>query len=426
MPPNNTIVAKLTADPRDMQRGFSIIRNEVIETDRTFARLDARLKSSSIGTGGGIATQLQGVGTSGKAAAQGMLEASRGVEDFFAGFANNGISGGIRAANNNLSQMALVLGGPVAGAVAGFAAAGLSIAAPYISQFFKATTAARDFKQELENLNGIVERSQKLASQREGFRQLLGGIDTSGEAKSALKDRQGSIADIDARLHDLNRLRQPLRERAAAPAFGAAAIAERDNAAAADRKLFLDQLELMRQRAELVRETNKLKEKSVELSKKEAEIEAQKLGQDAAKKIAEFQKQDLKDQIRDAGSGMSFLQQAMQRNSPDLAKNFQEQLQLRDIGNLQIPDDLKAQLTDAMQASFNAVDPNKAGALASRIEAGSGAAAAALFQDKQKDQQLETAKKTQQTLENIFKAINDAKRQAQDDLDNRDTINLDG
>ncbi len=289
-----TIATTLTADARP---AAAVLRAFDGEVDKTFTRLDARTKrfgrSLSEAAAGG--SSPMGGGSRGSL---GLLEGSRLIEDFSAGFGNNGVVGGIRAANNNLSQMAFLLGGPVAGAVAGFAAAGLGIAAPYIEGFFKATNAARDFGQQMEAVNGIVSRSQANVGREVGFRGMLGGIDASAEAKSAIQKRIDEINVLNAKIHDLNRLRQPWMERAMAPAAGDAAIAERNAAMETDRQLFRQQLDLVRERTMQEKEINQLIEKS-ELQAKEGEISRQKAQAEFAEGIRGFMRDDLRQQIAD-------------------------------------------------------------------------------------------------------------------------------
>jgi hypothetical protein len=82
-----------------------------------------------------------------KNASRGMLELSRGVEDFAVSFGTGGLAGGIRGAGNNLSQLAFIMGGPVLGAIGGLGVAGLAMWSGFNSGAEKAIDKVKEFEQ---------------------------------------------------------------------------------------------------------------------------------------------------------------------------------------------------------------------------------------------------------------------------------------
>lgn len=393
MPPNNTIVARLTADPRDMQRGFRIAGQEAVDLDRTFARLDARTKRMSMfsGTGGG----MSGVRGISREAAQGLQEAGRAAEDFAVSFGLNGLQGGIRGATNNITRMAEVMGGPLAGAIAGFTAAGVTFAMPWIASLFEATKNARDFGKELEAIAAIAERSQKAIEKELGFKQLLRGTDDSRGAGSEMQKRIDEVETLNAKIHDLNRLRQPLMAKANQPAFGEQQVAERNAAAEADHKLFMQGLEMMRERVRLEKEVNTLREKRNELQKQE-------LGADAAKIIRGFQVDDLKGQIGDNERLQNIVQGRM-RGLGDKGDPLE---------GLNIPDEMRGRLEGLL------ADEHKGGArFADVATAGSQSLLRAQEQAKQAAKASQERQKMIDELRDIARELKDQRKKLDTDLD---------
>ena len=79
-------------------------------------------------------TAIGGVTKSSRKGTRAILELSRGAEDAAVSFGTTGVSGAIRGATNNISQMATILN-PAAGAIVGFALAGVAIMLPFIRKW---------------------------------------------------------------------------------------------------------------------------------------------------------------------------------------------------------------------------------------------------------------------------------------------------
>ncbi|TXH56424.1 MAG: hypothetical protein E6Q97_06490, partial [Desulfurellales bacterium] len=139
-----TIATTLTADHRPLTLNLRAASDEV---DKTFAKLDARTRRFSSSAADGIAGPLKAGSNRG---AQAMMELSRGVEDAAASFGTGGLTGAIRGSMNNLTQFASLMGGPIAGTVAGFAAAGVSVLTPFIAKMFEAGDAAEQMAKRVE------------------------------------------------------------------------------------------------------------------------------------------------------------------------------------------------------------------------------------------------------------------------------------
>lgn len=85
---------------------------------------------------------------------RGMLEASRGIEDFSSQIGTAGLGGALRASGNNMSQMAFVMGGPLAGAIAGVSVA---VGTTLIPMLFNLGDEAKETERKLAILQSRFE-----------------------------------------------------------------------------------------------------------------------------------------------------------------------------------------------------------------------------------------------------------------------------
>lgn len=126
---------------------------------------------------------------------RGLLEASRGVEDFVSQFGTQGFAGGMRAAGNNISQMAFVMGGPLVGALAGFATAAVSSWA-----VFNAGADEAIKKQSI--VNDLITKGEKLfaarakAAKQQGALAAAGGGDITTSVVQLRKQLTRAKADL--------------------------------------------------------------------------------------------------------------------------------------------------------------------------------------------------------------------------------------
>jgi hypothetical protein len=136
------------------------------------------------------------------------------VDDFFAAFATGGVSGGLRGAGNNLTQIASMLGGiKVQLAVI----AGLAVGQLLIKQFEgttksidKADKALAEFQERLKRGSAVAGSEAKA---RQTLREIAGGqslpdmFRQRNEGRTSLADLQSQLAAETKRLADLDQLR---------------------------------------------------------------------------------------------------------------------------------------------------------------------------------------------------------------------------
>lgn len=302
-----TIATTLTADARP---AVASLRTFDAEVGKAFSRLDSLNKRAMPSLGG--PGQLAAVGRGGSEAARGLLEASRAAEDFAVGFGVNGIQGAIRGSLNNLSQMSFLLGGPLVGAVAGFAAAGVSALSPYIAKLVEASDATRALSRETDI---FIEKNRKLGELRTkeaehaiDFRIELKG----GDAESTFEEirkRRAELQKIEARQRELEQAQNP-----------------NDNRAESER------IALLQREAELRREIGRLQE--------QVPAEADALGGSIEKRRTELEKLEARikeidaERARNRGREtpqMSPLEQrAFAEKSPEEQKALLDQFQRAD------------------------------------------------------------------------------------------------
>jgi hypothetical protein len=405
MPPNNTIVAKLTADPRDMQRGFAAGGQAAEQFGNKLDGLDRKLRSSFNSPRGGAG----GGGRFGGNLANGALELSRGLEDASVGFQLNGIQGAVGGASNNFSQFAFILGGPVAGAIAGLAAAALPT---LVNQLFGAGESAAESKKKIDDLRDSIERLAEQAKQRVHFEGLLENLPDTKHLDATLKDRQLQIREIDAQLKDVERERRSPQQPAPPPAFetifaqDARIAKEFEDAARRKQEVDAKQNKLLEERARLEMEVNQLIKKRPELQ-----------DQDEFEKKFKAEGEKIKKDGRDIGQ----IQNVLQSKQKALGAK------LDPLEGLNVPRGLGSEVRSFLDNvdAFEARKKNRT-SLATTIESGSAAAASALFQDKQRSQEQEASQKLQKTAEEIVKKLDDMLKQNKEAQEAHDTVNLDG
>jgi len=170
----NDLVIDLGVDSRGVGKGFNSARRE----------LD------------GFKRDVGGFNRSTKTAQRGLLELSRGVEDFAVSFGTSGFSGGLRGAANNLSQLAFIMGGPFAGAIAGVSVAGVSMWQAFNKgadgAIKKAETYTDVLNKSQERIKTFRDSQDRLFEQ--GLKlQQAGGVKGSEIAKLRVGQRQGLI-----------------------------------------------------------------------------------------------------------------------------------------------------------------------------------------------------------------------------------------
>lgn len=134
---------------------------------------------------------------------------SFGVQDFSAVVGSTGLAGGIRAANNNLTQMLAILN-PMAGVIGGIA---IGIGGTLLANLLDANRASKDLAD--EGMAKIQERAEKL---KESFRE-------SGEAIRDLQDEMDRLRFGG----EVSSILQSRRERAAKLGAAAADVSEAED-----------------------------------------------------------------------------------------------------------------------------------------------------------------------------------------------------
>jgi DNA repair exonuclease SbcCD ATPase subunit len=223
----------------------------------------------------------------------------------------------------------MVMGGPVAGAIAGFAAAGATLAMPYIEGFFNATEQAKRFS---EQLDVAIKKSRDLFESRSkemeaavDFRAERRGLDESKDAESAVSKRQQELDRIAARQKEIEAARERNRLDDSIPIESRGTIEEQrqwqerlDKSNQLDKELMLERLELMRKERDLRIEMGQLRADGVKLQQQELELQKQKDQEDFAGRIRKFQEEDAKDAERELKENENALAKA-ERDAERLA-----------------------------------------------------------------------------------------------------------
>jgi len=131
-----------------------------------------------------------------------LLEMGRLAEDASVGFSLNGLSGAIRASSNNMTQLLTIMG-PLAGGIAGLAAAGVTMLLPMFQQ---AKEDARELRDELAEFRKDVD---DMLDRRQGERDRAAFRDEASlqgliRRRNALREE---LQQLEAKERDINRER---------------------------------------------------------------------------------------------------------------------------------------------------------------------------------------------------------------------------
>ncbi len=136
--------------------GANKVKTDLDNVERSFKKTTDSIK--------GAKNETKRHGAESRKLSFAMLELSRGAEDFAVGFGINGMQGAIRGATNNISQMFSIMS-PLAGTIAGFAAAGVASIAVMVGMASKSKKAAEG----LDELTEALKRQNKVRLQAIGF-----------------------------------------------------------------------------------------------------------------------------------------------------------------------------------------------------------------------------------------------------------------
>lgn len=391
-----TIATTLTNDARPAVSSLRAFEGEV---DKTFTRLDARTKRFNATSAEAMLGGSGGAGR-GRNFASGFLELSRGLEDASVGFQLNGLQGAVRGASNNLSTMAFIMGGPVAGAIAGLTAAALPSLVNWLS---KSKEATRDFAKETEFALTLLEKSQKAVERQVGFRQSVRGLGSPEDAAAAMRRRVDEIEIINNKINDIEG-RRAGRNRFIIQNPQLFDAKEVEAAADADRRMFLQGLEHMRERKRLEEEINQIREKRAELDK----VQIQKDQEQFAGIIRGFQEDDLKQQERDNERLQGLLRGRL--NALGVKSDPLE--------GMDIPDELRGRI----RALLGDDASGRSGQLAQVATADSQSMLRSQYQAKESAERRKAESKLQKAIEDILRELREARRGIADD--DKDDVNL--
>lgn len=377
MPPNNTIVARLTADPRDMQRGFSDGRRAADDFANHLASVDRKVQAST--------TRMM-TRPGGRNSAFAFNEAARGLEDAQVGFQLNGLQGAIRGSLNNISQLALLLGGPMTAAITTFAAVGLSA---LVSWWMKSDAATKDNKKSLDDYATSVHKIIDLQVEAARAAQDFAKIDTAKKAEENLKGLQERVG--------INRVESN----------GIAGLGNRQQEQDLHR-----QFELTQQRERMEREIEASKKRQAEFAAKERQEAEDEL---ARRRFA----RDVREKREDAGKAQNIIDERIRDLAPQFSDQFQKSLQIRELSNLNLPPELQ----DALAGFIGTRRPSQESPFASFVQEGSQEAAKLDFQDANRAKERDLQQKSFDELKSIREALEDIKQQ--NTPVNTESINLD-
>lgn len=166
---------------RVMIQGMSKSAAATNKTTEAVSKMTNRLSTQTKATNKHTKASTSGV--------RGLLELSRGAEDAAVSFGVNGLTGAIRGSLNNITQFAFIVGGPAAGAMAGFAAAGVAMIPIFFKLFSGATEKAKDFNKELST---SISRLKELAKHKTDIFALGFGGGVSPD-KKGVEDQKSRI-----------------------------------------------------------------------------------------------------------------------------------------------------------------------------------------------------------------------------------------
>jgi len=184
---------------------------KLMMTDRQFQAASNRVRTTNRVTEQSMNRLARG---GMKNASRGLLELSRGAEDFASQFGTRGFAGGLTAAGNNLSQFAAMMN-PVAGALAGLAVAGTTAWLSFNQGAEKASAKSKEIAERIKN--NIAQIDVPLGALKDRFDNLMAGLDGDSSAMASL-NRVQEIRKImaTAAKRDSDRLSAAIRARDAA------------------------------------------------------------------------------------------------------------------------------------------------------------------------------------------------------------------
>jgi hypothetical protein len=305
-------------------------------------------------------TSNLGVGRGG-GGGNGMLELSRGLEDFAISASVGGIGMGIRGATNNINAYLSRLG--TIGAVASIA---VTAGATLISYFERQGKAIEKSNQALERGQSLFasyrDEAQAMVArqqQRQDFQKFVGGIGTTGDAMKEMEQRKQQLKELEQQRLTLwreGRERWAERNRFDNSQADPMEFAKADAAHAA---IQVEISENLKQQKRLKEEIAAIDKRYNEQNAKDrlAAIERDRLAtverkakeQEIQRMIAEGVAQRKRD---DANQAMGLVDQIGKQLAPAGFGKFQQFMQLADqraqVQGMAIPGELKFQLTNLL------------------------------------------------------------------------------
>lgn len=398
------VASGLNSFERQMERSLKRVPQYAMESAR-----QTNAAMSSMGRGGRFGF--------------GLLELSRGVEDFAvsASLGQNrlqALSMGFRGAGNNIAAFATVFN-PLAGAIAGFAVAGVSALLSYFSrqevEAKEAKDALADYRKELDLLTSSAARSAR-------FRFDISTITESGSARSRLggiqSESRGKGAEIESLMSEIGQFNTQIMK-AKSAWTGTWEENERRLKFISDieekRNLVEEQLTAAyREQSVLIDEQVRLKKKLGELTAKEKQDEADKAGRAFLKSIDEERKRLAKEQRADSAFGLGIVDDAIRRADPKRFREIQAERRRAAIEGMNLPGDVKQGLIDIINGGMEGGVklgplPTTAG-----LQQGSSAALSAIYQAQQNSPQAKVAQQSLNVLEKIRGALEKMAEDAKD------------
>lgn len=249
-----------------------------------------------------------GLATMGRGGKGGMalLELSRLAEDASVGFGVNGIQGAIRGSVNNLSQFAMMVGGPIAGTIAGFAGGALSL---LITGLGKTEEATKKSTNALAEYGKEIERIKNLAGDPVVAAFNIAGIGSSEAAQNQLAANRNRDDALQSQRNALERERTELRRlRGDIIALGVDGTEDEIIAGTARINELTDKVKALgqeilaidQQRNQLGRERGQIQQRIVELTDEEKQKKAEMQGKEFDRKAREMDAREQREQAEQA------------------------------------------------------------------------------------------------------------------------------
>jgi hypothetical protein len=177
---------------RDLVVGLKLEYNDFIRgADRVSGRMrhmgnDVRKFSTTAKSGFGRANR-------------GLLELSRGAEDFAVSFGTGGLAGGFRGAGNNIAQFATMIH-PLAGAFAGFTVAAGAMWLAFNKGADKAISKTKQVELEAKRLSDSFRNLASKQGHEISLRQARGETDDFGAKQQRFDDAMGVVEKLGGQL----------------------------------------------------------------------------------------------------------------------------------------------------------------------------------------------------------------------------------